>query len=604
MATRSGRPRRSPRDQGDGHRDGRRPSWISWLAGKTEQVRLTVTAPSAKLTSDFVTRHGQEPLRLHFTAPVRTVSYGSLGSRPATHKLPAPAASIAVPESAAAGTIAVAGAARTWERLNPVAVSWFPAGAKRERDRKPLTRQHDQARVRRSRSRSRSPSTRFSGPRIPAMSPSTDGQLAAEQQPLDHVYSERLRLRAGGARQDRAARGRRNSSAVKVSGSDPEGTWSVPAGSTLRLQQLLAKLGYLPGELLPERIGGADDGGPGGGCLEPAEGELRLALSRTRRRRSGTVGRRKLWRAHQGRGDGVRERSKGSRPTGIAGPVVWKALISAALKNQTSSFGYTYVYVTEGSPEQITVWHNGKTVVSRPRQHRDPAGADRTRHLRRLRAPPLRDDERDQPRRVDLSRPGDPWISYFNGGDALHGFTARPTASRRAWGASRCRPPRPARCTRTRRSGRSFRSLEPPARRASAGRISLTAAAYDAGRGLVDRTGRVSGRGGESGHGAITDSCSPAWDRALAALQEDLVRRAVAQDQACLRERRCAARRLGDCARPRARDNRRSRRPALYREPFGTWARRDERRTQARRDQGAAARPDGDLANARTIQPT
>ncbi len=31
-----------------------------------------------------------------------------------------------------------------------------------------------------------------------------------------------------------------------VNGSDPEGTWSVPAGSTLRLQQVLAKLGYLP----------------------------------------------------------------------------------------------------------------------------------------------------------------------------------------------------------------------------------------------------------------------------------------------------------------------------------------------------------------------
>ena len=33
-----------------------------------------------------------------------------------------------------------------------------------------------------------------------------------------------------------------------------------------------------------------------------------------------------------------------------------------------------------------------------------------------------RHDEREEPRRLDLPRPRDPGISYFNGGDALHGF--------------------------------------------------------------------------------------------------------------------------------------------------------------------------------------
>ena len=50
---------------------------------------------------------------------------------------------------------------------------------------------------------------------------------------------------------------------------------------------------------------------------------------------------------------------------------------------------------------------------------------NRTRHLPRLRAHPGRDDDRHQPRRLPLQRPGISWISYFNGGDALHAFTAR-----------------------------------------------------------------------------------------------------------------------------------------------------------------------------------
>ena len=41
------------------------------------------------------------------------------------------------------------------------------------------------------------------------------------------------------------------------------------------------------------------------------------------------------------------------------------------------------------------------------------------------------------------SDPGVPWVSYFNGGDALHGFLRASYGSRRASAASRCRTRRP-----------------------------------------------------------------------------------------------------------------------------------------------------------------
>ena len=47
---------------------------------------------------------------------------------------------------------------------------------------------------------------------------------------------------------------------------------------------------------------------------------------------------------------------------GVAGPQVWKALIGAVIKHQNNSFGYTFVTVSEASPETESTWHNGKTV--------------------------------------------------------------------------------------------------------------------------------------------------------------------------------------------------------------------------------------------------
>ena len=106
---------------------------------------------------------------------------------------------------------------------------------------------------------------------------------------------------------------------------------------------------------------------------------------------------------------------------GIAGPQVWKALIAAVLKGQSNTFGYTFVPVSEGSPGDHRRWHNGKTVVTGPVNTGIPAAPTAQgvfavfEHLSVTMSG-------TNPDGSHYSDPGIPWVSYFNGGDALHGF--------------------------------------------------------------------------------------------------------------------------------------------------------------------------------------
>jgi peptidoglycan hydrolase-like protein with peptidoglycan-binding domain len=398
----------------------RRPSWVSWLAGKTEQVKLTETTPAANLKSDFVTRHGQQPLRLRFTEPVRTISYGSPGSRLSTHDLATPAASITVPETAVAGTIAVAGAARTWERPNPVAVSWFPAGAAASAIASPSPGSTIKPNTKITLTFSK-PVDKVLGSSHPAVSPSTEGTWHRNSShsitfiPSGYGYGL-------GAQVKIALPAGVHPVGGTATGSDPEDTWSVPAGSTLRLQQLLATLGYLPVSFAQSAAVSPTMQSQEAAALNPPKGSFGWRYSNT------PSSLRTEW-SPGSSGELTKgavmafENDHGLMTDGIAGPVVWKALISAALNNQTSKFGYTYVTVTEGSPEAISVWHNGRAVVTGPVNTGIPQAPTVLGTFAVYEHIAVGTMSGTNPDGSTYHDPGIPWISYFNGGDALHGFT-------------------------------------------------------------------------------------------------------------------------------------------------------------------------------------
>jgi peptidoglycan hydrolase-like protein with peptidoglycan-binding domain len=205
-----------------------------------------------------------------------------------------------------------------------------------------------------------------------------------------------------------------------TSGSASTASWTVPQGSTLRLQQLLAQLGYLPLNFNGPSVA-PDPYAQEHAAISPPSGSFSW--------RYGNV-------PSSLRGDwspgasGVMtegavmafENDHGLATVGLSNPLLWRYLIHAAVAHQASTFGYTYVMVSEGSPESLTLWHNGHNVLTVPVNTGIPQAptAQGTfpvyEHLRTTTMSGTNPDG------SHYSDPGIPYVSYFNGGDALHGF--------------------------------------------------------------------------------------------------------------------------------------------------------------------------------------
>jgi hypothetical protein len=103
---------------------------------------------------------------------------------------------------------------------------------------------------------------------------------------------------------------------------------------------------------------------------------------------------------------------------------VWKAIIHAALAHHGTSFGYTWVNVNkEGSPQTLTLWHSGHTVLTTAVNTgiaAAPTASGTFPVFEHLRVTTMSGTNPDG---SHYSDPGIQFVSYFNGGDALHAFT-------------------------------------------------------------------------------------------------------------------------------------------------------------------------------------
>ncbi|MBW4029629.1 MAG: L,D-transpeptidase [Acidobacteria bacterium] len=100
----------------------------------------------------------------------------------------------------------------------------------------------------------------------------------------------------------------------------------------------------------------------------------------------------------------------------------WNALIGATLAHQVDPASYNYVDVTEGSPEVVTLYLNGvnsfHTLANTGIPQAPTAAGTYPVYLRYT----SQTMSGTNPNGTHYSDPGIPWVSYFNGGDALHGF--------------------------------------------------------------------------------------------------------------------------------------------------------------------------------------
>ena len=191
--------------------------------------------------------------------------------------------------------------------------------------------------------------------------------------------------------------------------------FGVSPGSTLRLQQLLAQLGYLPvsftpaGQLAaPQELAQPQEGTFGWRFAEPASLVAQWTPSTSNVLTTGAV---------------MRFEDKHNMTTdGVAGPGVWGALFTDVAAGTVNTDAYNYVFVSKTLPQRATVYSNGGSVYS-TLANTGITGAETAVGtfpvFEHLTVTTMRGTNPDGTKYVD---PGIPWVSYFNGGDALHGF--------------------------------------------------------------------------------------------------------------------------------------------------------------------------------------
>jgi hypothetical protein len=199
-------------------------------------------------------------------------------------------------------------------------------------------------------------------------------------------------------------------------------SWTVPPGSTERLHQLLAQAGYLP--MVWHAAGHEVAHTPSAeaaAATEPPAGSFTWRYGNTPHQLK------EKWSATQPtvltKGAVMKFENENGLPVdGEPGPAVWRKMMAAAIAGKRLKEPYSYVYVHREVPETATLWSAGRTVISAP-ANTGISGAETElgsfpvfEHL------PETTMSGTNPDGSHYSDPGIKWVSYFNGGDALHNF--------------------------------------------------------------------------------------------------------------------------------------------------------------------------------------
>ncbi len=402
--------------------DVRRPGWLSWALGSKRTETLELQAPVAHVTEPWMTVTVGSSVRVSFDQPVSSVTYVSASSL--THRVTGGARRlISLGVQPATGSAEVAAAARPWETLGtPMQVSWFPPS------RSPVMATYPAAGSQIGPATAiyltfSKPVSEVLGSQQPQISPATAGSWReANSHTLEFTPSgfgaplgSRLRVQLPHA--------------VAVTSSNGSGLrtanvveWTVPPGSTLRLQQLLAETGYLPVDWQPSGASVAHTPqAQAQAAVDPPSGSFAWRYANTPHQLQA------LWSPGQWnlvtKGAVMKFENENSLTVdGLAGSVVWHALLAYVLADKRLHEGYSYVYVHREVPETMTLWSAGRTIETSA-ANTGISGAETElgtfpvfEHI------PEGTMSGTNPDGSHYQDPGIKWISYFNGGDALHNF--------------------------------------------------------------------------------------------------------------------------------------------------------------------------------------
>jgi hypothetical protein len=398
----------------------RRPGWDAWLIGKTRTERLTIHAPLARVNSRWATAPAGSPVEVAFSEPVTTIAYGP---DTAAKTVTGVRTSYSIPTPAPAGSVRVAIAARSWERLGPpVTVRYFP------RTKRPAALitptpggrldPGDQLRLTFSRS-----VRQVLGKTTPKLTPNVPGTwkttnshtLVFTPSGFGAPLGSHVQLTLGHtvAAADATGHGAKTTRVIN---------WTVPAANPLRLVQLLADTGYLPVDYKPTdgkvaRTARAQ----ASAAADPPKGHFVWRFKHTPPELK-----------HQWVPNTTNVITRGAimmyedehhlAVDGVVGPVLWKTLLSDAIAGKRRTTGYNYVFVHRNVPQLMSLWHNGKVIVTSPGNTGVPAAPTDLGTFPVFEHLSVTTMSGTNPDGSKYNDPGIPWVSYFNGGDALHAF--------------------------------------------------------------------------------------------------------------------------------------------------------------------------------------
>jgi hypothetical protein len=347
--------------------------------------------------------------------------------------LRSPLRTLSLGRQAAAGTITVAAAPRTWEQLPATKpVTWFPASKTPTAVASPAAGGNisPTAPIRLTFSQ---PVARLLGSARPTFTTQVLGSwrtvdshtLQFTPSGMGFGFGAHVHLAlpknvtlAGGPTPGAGG------GTAGTAGTANQVNWTVPLGSPLRLNQLLALLGYLP---LTWKASGADVGSATGAQLNaaiaPPKGSFAWRYAGFPSQLTS------LWSA-----GGLNTITRGAllafqtdnglNADALPGPNVWTSLITALAQHKANKVdGYNYVLVHRDAAQQTTqLWHNGKQIFSTPANTGVAAAPTELGTFPvylRYDVTTMSGTNPDGSRYRD---PGIKWVSYFNGGDALHAF--------------------------------------------------------------------------------------------------------------------------------------------------------------------------------------
>jgi lipoprotein-anchoring transpeptidase ErfK/SrfK len=424
------------------------PSWLRWLLGSGVSTTATLRAPSAAPATRVAVAAQPGQVTLGFDRPVSVIDYRAAGQPARVIRLSKPSATaqLAVPARESGGALQVTAAAWPWERTaaHSSTIDWLEApqngvpvaaadpapGSTNAGLDSPITLTFDE------------PVAKALGSGRPQVSPARAGTWSEPDAdtlaftPRSPGFAPGTAVSVSFGRQVTVVSGTTAPAAKSVTVTTAASAsyhFAVTQASILRVQQILAQLHYLPlnftpaaGVHAPTTVAAeaATLGKPLKGSFSWRWGFVPSSLRAQWQPGSATVMVKGALMAFTSATEGASYNGYTADDESVAqlADGEWQALLSAGAADKTDASPYSYVYVSESLPESLNLWENGRTVLTTPANTGMPGEATALGVYPiyvRYTVNTMSGFNPDGSAYNDIVY----WINYFNGGDAVHGFS-------------------------------------------------------------------------------------------------------------------------------------------------------------------------------------